>query len=165
MAPGGVSLMARLRESLVTSLPVEQAFAFVADFANSARWDPGVAWSQRLDAGPLAVGARYRLGVRMAGRVAPMEYRISELEPDRRVVLVGKGSGVEAVDEIRFTPTPMGTQIDYSADIRLTGLLRLVEPFAGRAFASIASNAREGMQRTLDEMAERRPADAAEPAA
>jgi carbon monoxide dehydrogenase subunit G len=147
--------MARLRETIVTNLAPERAFAFVADFANSARWDPGVASSERLDDGPLAVGARYRLGVRMAGRVAPMEYRITELEPNRRVVLVGRGSNVEAVDEIAFEPTPEGgTRVDYSADIRLTGLLQLIKPLTGRAFASIARNARQGMQRTLDELAE-----------
>ena len=145
--------MARLRETIVTPLPIDQAFNFVADFANSARWDPGVASSERIDEGPLAVGARYRLRVRMAGRVAPMEYRITALEPGRRVVLVGEGSNVQAVDEIIFTPAHEGTQIDYNADIRLTGLLRLIEPFTGGAFANIARNAREGMQRTLDEMA------------
>jgi carbon monoxide dehydrogenase subunit G len=158
--------MARLRESLNTSLSSEKAFAFVADFANAAQWDPGVAWSKRLDDGPLAPGARYRLGVRMAGWVAPMEYLITELEAGRRVVLAGKGSGVSAVDEIRFTPAADGTQIDYSADIQLTGLLRLLEPFTGRAFANTARNAREGMQRTLDAMADEHGASAlAEPAA
>jgi carbon monoxide dehydrogenase subunit G len=154
--------MARLRESLVTSLPIEQAFSFISDFATSAQWDPGVAWAERLDDGPPAVGSRYRLGVRMAGRVAPMEYRITALEPNRRVVLFGKGSGVEAVDDIQFTDAAPGTQVDYSADIRLTGLLRLAAPFAGRAFAKIASNARGGMQRTLDEMAAPSPAVAPE---
>jgi carbon monoxide dehydrogenase subunit G len=146
--------MARLRETLVTGLPLEPTFSFIADFANARHWDPGVAWSERLDAGPLAPGARYRLGVRMAGRVAPMEYRISELEPNRRVVLTGTGSGVAAIDEITFSPIQDGcTRIDYSADIRLTGLLRLAGPFAGRAFASIARDARQGMQTALDAMA------------
>jgi carbon monoxide dehydrogenase subunit G len=82
-----------------------------------------------------------------------MEYRITALEPGRRVVLEGKGQGVEATDEIRFTPIASGTRIDYSADIRLRGWLRLVAPFAGGAFATIARNARAGMQKTLDDMA------------
>ena len=86
----------------------------------------------------------------MGGRVAPMEYRITTYEPSRRVVLVGSGSGVDAVDDIRFEPTPDGTRIDYQAEIRLRGILRLLSPFAGGAFARIARNARDGMQRTLD---------------
>jgi carbon monoxide dehydrogenase subunit G len=142
--------LARIRETIITRLPLERTYGYLADFANAAEWDPGVAWAERLDPGPVAVGSRYRLGVRMAGRVAPMEYRVTQLEPNRRVVLEGSGSGVRAIDEISFAPAEGGTNVDYSADIRLTGLLRLVEPFAGGAFAAIASKAREGMQLTLD---------------
>jgi carbon monoxide dehydrogenase subunit G len=145
--------MPALREQLETPLGLEETFAFIADFANAGRWDPGVASSERLDPGPLRVGARYRLGVRMRGRVSPMEYRITRLEPLRRVVLAGDGSGVAAVDDIRFEaggPDGRGTRIDYTADIRLRGLLRLLTPFLGAAFAKIARDAAGGMQRALD---------------
>jgi hypothetical protein len=147
--------MARLHESLETNLAPDEAFAFIADFANASHWDPGVAWAQGLTPGPARVGSVYRLGVRMGSRVTPMEYRITTLEPGTRVVLEGTGQGVEATDDIRFTPTAGGTRIDYSADIRLRGWLRLVAPFAGGAFAAIARNARAGMQKSLDEMATR----------
>jgi carbon monoxide dehydrogenase subunit G len=143
----------RLNEQIQTPLAMDAAFAYVADFANAVHWDPGVATSERVDAGPVGVGAHYRLGVRLGGRVAPMEYRISVFEPSRRVVLVGQGSGVSAVDEIRFTPAGTGTRIDYAADIRLGGVLRLIQPFIGRQFARIGRNALEGMRRTLDALA------------
>jgi carbon monoxide dehydrogenase subunit G len=150
--------MAVLRERIETRLGIHEAFAFVADFANAERWDPGVAESVRLDDAPLGVGARYRLGVRMAGRVAPMEYEITRFEAPHRVVLAGHGSGVRAVDDISFTSTPDGTRVDYVADIRLQGLLRLLAPLAGGAFRRIAENARHGMQRTLDGLARERAA-------
>lgn len=145
--------MTILREQIETALPLEQAFAFVADFANAQRWDPGVATAERTNGGPVGVGARYRLDVRMSGRVAPMEYEITAFEPSRRVVLTGTGSGVEAVDDIRFEATGSGTRIDYVADIRLRGLMRLAAPFAGGSFARIARDARDGMQRALDQLA------------
>jgi carbon monoxide dehydrogenase subunit G len=145
--------MTRLHEEIETSLPMDVAFSFVADFANSERWDPGVRSSVRVDQGPVAVGATYQLQVRMGGRFAPMEYRVTAFEPGRRVVLAGKGSGVTAVDEIAFTPTPSGTHIDYTADIKLGGVLGLFQPLLGGAFRKVATGAREGMKRTLDEMA------------
>ena len=43
--------MTTLTERIETTLPIEDTFAFVADFANSAVWDPGVATAERLDAG------------------------------------------------------------------------------------------------------------------
>ena len=145
--------MTKLHERIETTLPIEEAFAFIADFANSSRWDPGVANSERIDAGPVGLGARYRLGVRMRGRVAPMEYRITTFEPPTRVVLTGEGSNVSAVDEIVFERTATGTAIDYTADIRLGGWMRLVQPFAGGAFEKIARDALGGMQKALDERA------------
>jgi len=142
-----------LREQIDTRLPLDQAFAFVADFSNSERWDPGVATAERTNPGPVGVGSRYRLGVRQRGKVVPMDYEITVFEPSSRVVLSGSGSGVAAVDDIRFASTADGTRIDYIADIQLQGVMRLAAPFAGGAFAKIARDARDGMQRTLDELA------------
>ena len=146
--------MTRITEHIETPLEPEAAFAFIADFANAMHWDPGTVTSERIDDGPVGLGARYRLGVRLGGRVAPMEYRISTFQPPHRVVLVGEGSGVSAVDEIRFEPSGSGTRIDYSADIRLGGVLRLVQPFLGRAFAKLGRDALAGMQRALDARAD-----------
>ncbi|HEX2625710.1 MAG TPA: SRPBCC family protein [Candidatus Limnocylindrales bacterium] len=145
--------MAILRERIDTTLPLEPTFAFVADFANAEAWDPGVASSTRVDPGAVRVGSRYELGIRMAGRISPMEYVVTQFEPGKRVVLRGRGSGVEATDDISFQATPTGTSISYIADIQLRGLMRLLTPFARGAFERIAANARDGMQRALDERA------------
>lgn len=144
--------MAVLRERIETSLGIDDAFAFVGDFANAERWDPGVASSVRVDEGALRVGATYRLGVRVAGRVSPMTYTVTRVDAPRRVVLEGVGAGVKAIDDIRFASNAAGgTTIDYTADIRLVGIRRLLAPLAGGAFRRIAENARAGMQRALDE--------------
>lgn len=145
--------MPLLRERIETDLPLDDAFAYVADFSNASAWDPGVASAERIGSGPVAVGSRYQLGIRRGERVAPMEYTITKLDPPRRVVLRGQGSGVDAVDDIRFTRVGERTVVDYRADIRLTGLMRLATPLARGTFARIARDARDGMQRTLDRLA------------
>jgi carbon monoxide dehydrogenase subunit G len=148
--------MTRLKASIVTSLPIDQAFDFVADFANSSLWDPGVATSARAEghgSDPLGVGTPFKLGVRMRGRIAPMDYRITTYDRPSRVILVGSGSGVSARDSIGFEAAGAGTRIDYVADIRLGGWMRLAEPFAGGAFRKLANAALDGMQRALDERA------------
>jgi carbon monoxide dehydrogenase subunit G len=143
----------RLHERIETPVSIEAAFAYIADFTNSREWDPGVATAERLDGGPVGVGAHYRLGVRLGGRIAPMDYRISVFESPTRVVLIGSGSGVSAVDDIAFEAHGSGTRIDYTADIRLGGWLRFAQPFLGGAFAKLARNAADGMERTLAERA------------
>lgn len=146
--------MTTLKERIDTTLPIEAAFAYIADFANAQEWDPGVETAERIDHGPIGVGARYRLGVHLGGRVAPMEYRIAAFEPPSRVVLTGSGSGVSAVDEIRFERVKTGTRIDYTAEIRLGGLLQFIQPFLGGAFRNVARKAADGMRRTLAERAQ-----------
>ena len=145
--------MTRLYEEIETALPHDAAFDFVADFANAERWDPGVARSVGLDGGPLRVGSRFELDVRMGRRTAQMTYHVAALERPHRVVLVGAGSGVDAVDEIVFEPTGSGTRIRYTADIRLTGLLGVVQPFLSGAFERIGRDAAVGMHRTLADLA------------
>jgi Polyketide cyclase / dehydrase and lipid transport len=147
-----------IHETIETNLGIDDSFAYIADFANAADWDPGTATSERItpdgpDLTPVGLGSRYRLGVRIGRRVAPMDYRITTFEAPRRVVLSGSGSGVQALDDISFAPTAAGTRIEYVADIRLTGWLRLVEPLLGRVFTGIGRAARHGMARTLDERA------------
>ena len=147
--------MTRLHERLTTALPIDAAFDFVADFESSQTWDPGVTWARRTSPADEAVGVgtTYELGVRMGGRVAPMTYRITQFERPGRVVLVGAGSGVDAVDDIRFSPTGEGTAIDYTADIRLRGIRRIAQPFLGSVFARIGRDAAAGMAAVLSAMA------------
>ena len=102
--------MTRLREQIETSLGPDAAFAYVADFANSMQWDPGVATSRADRRGPVGVGARYRLGVRLGGRVALMEYRISTFEPSAPRRPRRRRLRVSAVDDIRFAPDGTGTR-------------------------------------------------------
>jgi dehydrogenase/reductase SDR family protein 12 len=145
--------MTRLHFTIETRLPIDEAFAFVADFANNAAWDPNTETSERIDAGPVGVGARYKLAVKMRGGVVPMEYRVTTWEPGSRVVLQGTGATVSAVDDLRFMPSGSGTRIDYTADIRLTGWMRLFEPLAGGAFEKIGRGAEAGMHEALEERA------------
>jgi carbon monoxide dehydrogenase subunit G len=145
--------MTRIHERIATRLPIEAAFDYVADFSNSQEWDPGTTASKRLDDGPVGPGARYGLTVRMGGRVAPMEYRIRDFDRPRRVVLVGSGPNVNAVDEISFERADKGTVVDYTADIRLGGLLRLAQPFLGGTFEKIGRDAAAGMNAALEELA------------
>ena len=146
--------MTTLNRQIETRLGIDDAFAFIADFGNSMHWDPGTATSEPVGTGPAGLGSRYRLGVRMGSRLVPMEYRITDFEAPTRVVLTGSGSNVDAIDAIRFSRAGTGTHIDYTADIRLGGALRLVQPFLGRAFAKLADDAVAGMQRALDERAD-----------
>lgn len=145
--------MTKLVEHIETPLAREAAFRYVADFARQAEWDPNTVASRRIDEGELGVGARFALEVRMGRRVVPMEYRITEWQAPSRVVLVGEGSGVWTQDSITFADAGEGTRVEYVAEIRLSGLLGMIQPLLGRAIAGIVQGGATGMKRELDRLA------------
>jgi carbon monoxide dehydrogenase subunit G len=57
------------------------------------------------------------------------------------------------VDEIRFEPLGAGTRVIYTADIRLGGVMALVQPFLGGAFEKLFRSGADGMKRALERRA------------
>ncbi len=140
----------RLEEQRRIRRPVEEVFSYLADFSNSAEWDPGVTRAARLDQGPIGPGSRFEVEVEFGGTTSPMTYEIVEYEPDRRVVLAGKGSRVDARDDIRVRSEGDVTVVDYRADLRFHGLLGLVAPLlAPYLRRKVAARALDGLAATL----------------
>jgi carbon monoxide dehydrogenase subunit G len=144
--------MTRLIETATTSLDPATAFAHVGDFANIDRWDPGVVNAEKVTSGPAGVGTTYGLTLSYGGPTMTMEYRVLELDPDRRIVLEGTGARVHAIDTISFEPVGTGTKITYQADLRLTGIARLAQPFMKSRFAKIGDGAGKGLRKWLAEL-------------
>ena len=86
-----------------------------------------------------------------------MEYRIRDFDRPRRVVLVGSGSNVDAVDDIRFERRRRRHE---SSTTRPTsawvGCCGLAEPFLGGRSQKIGRDAAAGMDAALDDLAARR---------
>lgn len=143
--------MTTLIEVIEVDRPIDQAFAFVSDFSNAERWDPGVKESRKESRGAVGVGSTFRLAVTFRGSTLPMTYRIVEFEPPRRVVLRGEGSTVGAVDEIQLEGRGQRTRITYRADLRMRGLLALAEPFLRGSFDRMGKRAVAGLKHALDE--------------
>jgi carbon monoxide dehydrogenase subunit G len=151
--------MTVLRKEIEVPLEPERAFDRIADFSTSAEWDPGVVSARRIREGtpaPSGVGAEYRLTVTFRGRESDMTYRTTEFRRPSRIVLEGEGPRIAATDTIGFEPSGSGTRISYVADLRLTGLAKIAEPFLGSAFEEMGDRALSGMRSWLS----REPQDA-----
>lgn len=142
--------MPQLREVIEVPADPKRVFDAVADFSNSASWDPGVLAAGRIregDPAPDGVGAAYELTVTFRGRASGMTYRTTEYERPTKVVLQGVGPRIAATDTIEFEPLQDGgTRITYIADLRLIGLAKVAEPFLGKEFEAMGSRALEGMR-------------------
>jgi len=143
--------MIRLQETIDVARPVEDAFFYASDFGNIAQWDPGVAESRRTSRGAIGVGTTFAVLVRFGPRRIPMDYSITAYDPPHRVVLEGKSDSIQAIDEIRFAPTPTGTRITYAADISMLGAFGRIEPWMKGALDKVGKRAVRGLQAALAE--------------
>ncbi len=150
--------MARYVDAIDLPVPVEKAFDYLADFSRTAEWDPGVVEAERLTAGPIGVGSRFRVVVAFCGARIPLEYEIAEFERPHRVVFSGGDASVHSVDEVTFAPRPGGTRVTYEARLHLAGIRRLADPLLDLLFQRIGRLAVRGLRERM--AAERSPARA-----
>ncbi len=140
----------KIEETVSVARPPAEAFAYLSEFANTAEWDPGIAESKKLTDGPVRVGTEYDVVAVFRGNRQPFRYRVTELEPGRRVVLAGESTQATSVDVIEVEPDGTGSRVRYSAEIKLKGLRRLVEPFLMGTLERTGREALAGLKRTLD---------------
>ncbi len=144
--------MTRLIETATTSISQADAFNHVAEFENIDQWDPGVTQSVKTTPGATGVGTAYDLDLDYRGRALKMTYTVTEWEPNHRVVLVGVGGPVKAIDTITFVSGDDGTIVTYQADLSLRGIAKIVQPLMGSRLNAVGEAAGEGLRTWLAEL-------------
>ena len=141
--------MTRLHEQIITKTPIDEAFAYTTDFNNIEDWDPGIAESAQIGESPVGQGTQFDVLVAFGARRVPMFYTITEFEAPHRVVLVGEGSNLTAIDEITFAERLEGTAVTYTADLAFKGPIRFVVPFLGGYLKGVGRKAVNGLAEAL----------------
>lgn len=141
--------MTRLSETIEVPFSIDEAFRYTSNFANIEQWDPGVVASKKLTPGSVGVGTRFEVIVRFGASTTAMEYTVTRFEESRRITLEGEGGAVHAIDDIRFTDVGGATRIDYKADISLSGIAGLAQPFLGKLLERVGKKAMAGLKDAL----------------
>jgi carbon monoxide dehydrogenase subunit G len=141
--------MARYVDAIDVPVPIQEAFDYLADFSRTADWDPGVSEAERLDAGPIGRGSRFRVVISFLGQSLPIEYEIETFERPKRLVLRGGDDTFQSIDEITFVPRGRGTRITYEARLVLAGIRRLADPLLDVVFQRIGQRGARGLRQGL----------------
>lgn len=143
--------MARYVGTIETPKPVEEVFDYMADFTSVEQWDETAVRAVRLDDGPPAKGARFRVTVRFAGRENDFEYETIAFERPDRLVLRAENGSVISEDEVTLRPLAggSGTELTYDAKLTPKGLMKLADPVLGVLFKRLGDNAAAGLAREL----------------
>jgi hypothetical protein len=132
--------------------PLDQsdAFAYMADLANFAAWDPGVTGVRQVEGDGPGPEAAYDVDVRAVPRSLTLRYRVTTFEPERLLVARAESRWLTSVDRITVTPADGGSVVTYDAELTLNGPLGLADPLLGLAFGRIGDRAAAGLIRALD---------------
>lgn len=141
--------MTKVSKSVFIAKPTDEVFAYLADFSNTAEWDPGVAEASQTSEGPVGPGSTFDLVTLFRGRRVPVTYKVTVYDPPRRVVLVGDNKNFTGTDDIGVAPEGNGTRVAWNAEFQMKGLAKLLQPFLGNVFEKLSVEAMEGLETTL----------------
>jgi uncharacterized protein YndB with AHSA1/START domain len=142
--------MAYYRAQLEVCRPIDEVFAYLADFSNTQDWDPGVVSARRRGDGPVAVGTRFEVVTKFFGQELPLDYQVVQYDPPSRVVLEAENDNLRSVDTITFEKTARGTRLIYDANLTPKGIRYLGDFALHLVFQWIGRRALVGLRTALN---------------
>lgn len=115
--------------SVAISRPPEVVFAFLSDLRNELRWNPDAISVEKLTAGDVGAGTRFRAQWR---RTRPTEVEVSAFDPPRSWTTRSRTMGMTVDTHGHVAPTPGGSTYTVMIAAEGTGLARLLAPLAVR---------------------------------
>lgn len=140
--------MAHYETSVTTSLSPDAAFALMADMTNFADWDPGVQSAEQVSGTEPGLDAAYRLVVNGVGPApaTPLTYVMKEFEAGKRYRAVAEARFFSSDDIVSVTPNGTGSIVTYTAELRLNGVGRFLDPLVALIFNRIGDAAAAGLR-------------------
>lgn len=143
--------MPKIERTVTVDKPLDQVWAFLTDFTNTEKWDPPTVSTERVS-GDGTVGTVYRNVSKILGREVEIEYTVVEVEPKSVFRLRGTTSSMEMLDTMRFTESPDGVSVTYTAEFDPRGAAKLVEPLLPLGLKKLGDDAAEQMKQVLERL-------------
>jgi carbon monoxide dehydrogenase subunit G len=145
--------MASFENTVIIRRPVEEVFAFLADFENVPRWNDAIVETTKTSPGPVGVGTTYRQARSVPTR-SEERFEVTAFEPPRRLEVQGQIGPFRARIGYLLEPAGSGTRLRNAVDLGSSGPLSLVAPLvASRVKHAVAANLE-----TLEQLLSTRPA-------
>lgn len=145
--------MPTIERTVETDAPPDKVWAYLSDFSNTTKWDPGTVHTDRTS-GDGGVGTTYHNLSEFNGRKTELTYTVVEHHPPGKIVLRGENDQLTALDTMTFSPRGAGTTVHYRAELTFKGLLGLIGPLFSlplldKPFRTLGDEAEKGMRETL----------------
>lgn len=141
--------MAHFETTFISPRPIDEVFAYLADFTNTIEWDENTVSARCLTGDPVALGAQFEVVTKFGGRELTLVYETITLEEPHRIALRTDNGPTQIVDTMQFTEVEGGTRVHYRAQISPKGLAKLLDPVLHLIFQPVGSRAAKGLKRAL----------------
>jgi hypothetical protein len=133
--------MATFQNTLTIQRPIEDVFAFLADFENIPTWNYAIVETRRTSPGPVGVGTTYRQ-LRSIPDRREEGFEVTVFEPTTRLEVHGEIGPFTATIGYLLAPVDDGTQLVNVVDLESASMaVRLLAPLAAsRVKAAVAAN-------------------------
>jgi carbon monoxide dehydrogenase subunit G len=129
--------------------PIEDVFAYLADFENVPSWNYAIAETEQTSDGPVGVGTTYRQ-VRTLPSRSEESFEVTVYEPHRSLGLSGTLGPFSAELEYHLEPFERGTRVTNEVGLQPRGILGMVGQLtSSRVKEAVADNLAE-LKRILE---------------
>ena len=120
--------MARIDGEIVIDRPVDVVFDYVADQSNEPQYNPQMVRAEKITAGPVGAGTKFRSAVASRGRTAEMLIEITGYDRPHRLASATTMQQADIMYTLTFEPAGSGTRMRWSGQVRPKGAFKLLGP-------------------------------------
>lgn len=121
--------MINVQASTVIKRPVEEIFAFVANFENHPKWEMNFHKVKLLSSKPAGVGTTYQCELKLPGQAATSKFEITEYEANKKIAFEGEAAGpAKPKGSFLFESVAGATKITLLPRPEFRGLFKMLEP-------------------------------------
>ena len=144
------ALMARYVTTIPSSLTQEQAFAYMADLHNFAKWDKGVVKVVQVEGSGAGLGTVYDVTVKGLGKsTSTLRYTTTEYDEFSNILVRGVNALFTSVDRITIHKTAEGCKVIYDATLTANWVITPLNLVLGAVFNKIGDTATRGLRKAL----------------
>jgi uncharacterized protein YndB with AHSA1/START domain len=113
----------------IINRPVEDVFAFVANFENHPKWEMNFEAVKLLTSTATGVGTTYECKLKLPGQSAISKFEITEYEPNKKIAFKGEAAGpATPKGSFLLEPVASGTKLTLLPRPEFRGFFKLLEP-------------------------------------
>ena len=142
--------MARYVTTIPSSLSQQEAFAYMADLHNFAKWDKGVVKVVQVEGNGAGLGTIFDVTVKGFGKsTSTLRYTTTEYDEYSNILVRGVNTLFTSIDRITVNKTDTGCEVIYDATLIANWIIAPMNLLLGKVFNKIGDTATRGIRKAL----------------